>query len=249
MRWPLSHRCPSVCIGGSKLLACFLACRTPPRGSPSTTSKPNSKPTRDIRAPRPAPAASGHTKTPSTNSHLARRCPAIRRCSTRRPTPTTDALTQRHELGGEMLDAATPRDQHGNRRHRPAIRDFETSARRAKHPDYRQTEPQPYERTTMSNAAAQPNRPSYRWAAAACSAQPTRFPLPRSGRADVQSEPHYPPHDTPIAGRPVSSAADRPGASDPASARPSPPASRRPPTPRWPGSGCRSPPPCARSGR
>jgi len=39
MRWALSHPCASVCICGSRFLACFLACRTPPQGSPTTTRK------------------------------------------------------------------------------------------------------------------------------------------------------------------------------------------------------------------
>jgi len=75
MRWSLSHRCASVCICGSKFLACFLACRTPPQESPITTRK--QKPMHQ-NCP-PSPGARGFKRRQNPLHQFARRLGARRR--------------------------------------------------------------------------------------------------------------------------------------------------------------------------
>ncbi len=128
MRWSLSHPCASVCICGSKILACFLACRTPPRGSPNTTRKPDKKPMHQNRASRPAPAASGDAKTPCTNSRLAWRA---QRSGAGRPPDGTGTETGaavahfgnlRHRRDAPRVPYPTTAGPRANRLKRPRCR-------------------------------------------------------------------------------------------------------------------------------
>jgi len=65
MRRALSHPCASACICGSKLLA---STRDAPGRQGPRAQRTSRKPMHQNRAPRPAPTASGHGKTPCTNS-------------------------------------------------------------------------------------------------------------------------------------------------------------------------------------
>jgi len=94
MRWAVSYPCASACICGSKFLACFLVCRTPPEGSPSTTCKPRAR----APEPRATPGACSFERRQNSMHQFARRrvSPGLRRGSR---TPCTNSGRQRVGAG------------------------------------------------------------------------------------------------------------------------------------------------------